>query len=359
MPKTKLPAGPTELTAKWLSHAVGAPVRSFSNQVIGEGVGLLGQLARVNLEYEGRAEGAPRSLIAKFPAAVQENRDLANLFQFYEREVRFYEDIARRAQMATPHCFFSAFDAATGTFVLLMEDLSEARIGDQCAGATQEEAELAVREMAKFHADWWGKVETEELDWIPHANAPVHRSAEDSYQKSLGPCLNIFGHRVPDSVRPVMEKLATNVCYLLDRASEPPCTIVHGDFRYDNLFFAEEPGKRMLAVIDWQIMSRARGPYDLGYFLSQSVQTDARRAREKDLLAQYYQTLLDNGVKDYSREDCFQDYRRSVLYCLVYPVIAGGTLDLSNERGVSLVSAMLERSLMAIDDLNCGELLPG
>jgi len=48
-----------------------------------------------------------------------------------------------------------------------------------------------------------------------------------------------------------------------------------------------------------------------------------------------------------------------VLYCLVYPVIAGGTLDLSNERGVSLVSAMLERSLMAIDDLNCGELLPG
>ncbi len=106
-------------------------------------------------------------------------------------------------------------------------------------------------------------------------------------------------------------------------------------------------------------MSRARGPYDLGYFLSQSVQTDARRAREKDLLAQYYQTLLDNGVKDYSREDCFQDYRRSVLYCLVYPVIAGGTLDLSNERGVSLVSAMLERSLMAIDDLNCGELLPG
>ncbi len=324
MPKTKLPAGPTELTAKWLSDAVGAPVRSFSNQVIGEGVGLLGQLARVNLEYEGRAEGAPRSLIAKFPAAVQENRDLANLFQFYEREVRFYEDIARRAQMATPHCFFSAFDAATGTFVL-----------------------------------WWGKVETEELDWIPHANAPVHRSAEDSYQKSLGPCLNIFGHRVPDSVRPVMEKLATNVCYLLDRASEPPCTIVHGDFRYDNLFFAEEPGKRMLTVIDWQIMSRARGPYDLGYFLSQSVQTDARRAREKDLLAQYYQTLLDNGVKDYSREDCFQDYRRSVLYCLVYPVIAGGTLDLSNERGVSLVSAMLERSLMAIDDLNCGELLPG
>src|SRR5213596_1547198 len=112
MPKTELPVGPGELTAEWLSDAVGAHVRSFSTQVIGEGVGLLGQLARVSLEYEGRAEGAPRSLIAKFPAAVQENRDLANLFQFYEREVRFYEQIAGRAEIATPRCFFSTFDAA-------------------------------------------------------------------------------------------------------------------------------------------------------------------------------------------------------------------------------------------------------
>src|SRR3989442_8413914 len=305
MPKTELPVGPGELTTDWLSDAVGAPVRSFSTQIIGEGVGLLGQLARVSLEYEDAPRGAPRSLIAKFPAAVQENRDLANLFQFYEREVRFYEDIAGRAQMATPRCFFSAFDAASGMFVLLMEDLSEARIGDQCAGATQEEAELAVREMAKLHADWWGKVETEELDWIPHANAPVHRSAEDSYQKSLGPCLKIFGHRVPDNVRPVMEKLATNVCYLLDRASEPPCTIVHGDFRYDNLFFAEDPGKRMLTVIDWQIMCRGSGPYDVGYLLSQRVQTHARRVRVHVLLAQYSQTWVEIGVKDYSRAHCF------------------------------------------------------
>jgi hypothetical protein len=31
------------------------------------------------------------TLIGKFPAAVQGNRDLANLFRFYEREVRFYQ----------------------------------------------------------------------------------------------------------------------------------------------------------------------------------------------------------------------------------------------------------------------------
>lgn len=357
MAKVDLPTGPAGLTVDWLSSALGAPVKSFSAQVIGEGVGLLGQLARVTIDYDGDPADVPRSIIAKFPATVQENRDLANLFQFYEREVRFYEEICGRSDMRTPDCFFSSFDADTGTFVILMEDLSRARVGDQCAGATLEEAELAIGEMAKLHATWWGKVDTPEMDWIPYADSPVNKSAEDSYQKSLDPCLKIFGHRVPDSALPVMKKLRTEAYNLLHLASKPPCTIVHGDFRYDNLFFATRPEDAPLTVIDWQIMTRARGPYDLGYFLSQSVQSEARRAGEQELLRRYHGKLLEGGVQGYSFEQCFLDYRRSVLFCLVYPVVSGGTLDLSNERGGSLVSAMLERSLTAIQDLDCGELV--
>ena len=49
MAKVKLPAGPAELTADWLTYALretdtigNCSVRSFEYQVIGEGVGLLG-----------------------------------------------------------------------------------------------------------------------------------------------------------------------------------------------------------------------------------------------------------------------------------------------------------------------------
>src|SRR2546427_3186166 len=97
MAKVKLPAGPAELTADWLTWALretgtigNCSVRSFEYQVIGEGVGLLGQLARVRLQYDKLEAGAPASLVGKFPAAVREKRGLAQLFPFYERGVRVY-----------------------------------------------------------------------------------------------------------------------------------------------------------------------------------------------------------------------------------------------------------------------------
>ena len=78
MAKLKIPAGPQELTPQWLTHALrqtgaieGATVRSFDAETIAEGVGLIGQLARVKLHYDGPEAGAPASLIAKFPAEAQ------------------------------------------------------------------------------------------------------------------------------------------------------------------------------------------------------------------------------------------------------------------------------------------------
>jgi len=136
MAKTKLPAGPTELTADWLTGALretgvisDASVTGLDYEIIGEGVGVLGQLARFNLTYDKPEDGAPNSLVGKFPAATQENRDLANLFRFYEREVRFYEQIADEVELRTPRRYYSHFDDETNDFMLLMEDLGRAPRG--------------------------------------------------------------------------------------------------------------------------------------------------------------------------------------------------------------------------------------
>jgi hypothetical protein len=55
-------------------------------------------------------------------------------------------------------------------------------------------------------------------------------------------------------------------------------------------------------------------------------------------------------VRGYSFEQCLADYRRAVLFCFVYPVMAGGLGDLSNARGHALAGAMAERSAAAILD---------
>ena len=115
MAKLKIPAGPQEITPQWLTHALrqsgtitDATVRSFESKTIGEGAGFMGQLAQVALLYEGSEAGVPRSLIAKFPSDIPENRDIGNLFRFYEREARFYQEIADEVELRTPRRYYNA-----------------------------------------------------------------------------------------------------------------------------------------------------------------------------------------------------------------------------------------------------------
>ena len=362
MASITLPAGPQELTADWLTAALretdtigsGVSVESFDTETIAEGVGLLGQLARVTLRYANGSGDEPQTLIAKFPAVMQENRDLANALRFYDREVRFYEQIADEVELRTPKRYFSHFDAESGTYVLLLEDMAPARVGNQIEGCSPEEAKTTLERMAHFHATWWNKPETLALDWIPYGKDPVHNFVEESFQKSWPVVKENFPSHLPERLVKAAEKMQTRVIKMQHMFSEPPVTICHGDLRYDNLFFDGDG----MALVDWQIILRGRAPYDAAYFMSQSVDPAARKATEMDILRSYHSALMDGGVAGYSFDQCLHDYRFAAMYCLAYPVIAGGTLDVSNERGVALVTAMLDRSVATILDLDCDELLP-
>jgi hypothetical protein len=362
MAKLKLPAGPREVTPDWLTAALretgvisDSVVTGFDVEIIGEGVGVLGQLARFKLTYDSPEPGAPTSLVGKFPAAAQENRDLAHALHFYECEVRFYELIAEDVELRTPKRYYSYFDNDTHDFVLLMEDMAPARCGDQVAGCSPEEAKQTALNIARFHATWWGRVDTPQLDWIPYGNAPVRHFVESAYNGGWEDFTHNFGDRLSPRAMAIAERFRTKIIATADALTKPPLTIAHGDLRYDNLFFSENG---QMAVADWQIIVRARGPYDVAYFLSQSVNAAGRKACEMDILHSYHETLLERGVKGYSFGQCFDDYRSCAMYCLVYPVISGGNLDPGNERGVELVTAMLDRSVATILDLDCDEMIP-
>lgn len=358
--------GPDQITAEWLTGALrsggalkDARVTSFDAQIIGEGAGFMGQLARLRLQYDRPEADAPASLIAKLPAAAQENREVAGIFRFYEREVRFYDEIADEVELRIPRRYYGAWDAASGNYVLLLEDLAPAAIGDQVAGCPVEKAELSIRNLAKFHATWWESPRLAQLDWMPFTNDPlIAQSAQDSYQKCWGPFLEFMAGKVSPAVRDVGERLGSRIPPLLDRFGTPPRTIVHGDYRLDNIFFASPEGGPQHAVIDWQISSRGRGVFDVAYFVCGTVAPAERRACEMELLRMYHAILTEHGVRGYTFEQCLEDYRASVLFCLGYAVIAAGSLDMANERGVELFQKIAERSLSAIEDLNAGELLP-
>ena len=363
---TTIPAGPQDLTAAWMTEALrstgvikDATVTKIEPKVIGEGSGFIGQLALVALIYDQQEPGAPASLVAKFPAAGEMGRHIGNLFDFYHREIRFYDEIADEIELRTPKCYYSAMNRDAQEYILLIEDLAPARVGDHAQGCTLDEAELAIREIAKFHAAWWEHPRLEELAaWLPMIDAPVHQSAEGAYQQAWEPFIQNFGDRLSPEMRKTAEQISTRIIKLQSSIADRPHTIIHGDYRTDNLFFATPQGGAPLSVVDWQIACRGRGIFDVAYLLCGGLDAPIRKANEDRLLKLYHDTLVANGVKDYSFEQCWREYRRMSLYVLVYVVISLGTLDFANERGLKLFNAWLARATAAIEELNAADELP-
>lgn len=366
MKTMSIPAGPQELTAEWLTNALRssgvidrAAVATATSDIVGEGSGFIGQLARVKLAYDREEPGAPATLIGKFPGASEGGRMIGNMFDFYHREIRFYEEIADQVELRTPRRYYSAMDRDAQQYVLLIEDLAPAPVGDQLAGCVREQAELAVRTIAKFHATWWQSPALEKIaEWMPTLDAPVQNFAEGAYQQAWQPFLDNFGGGLSLEMKDLGKRVGERVIKLQQSFADEPVTINHGDFRMDNLFFHNFEDGAKIAVADWQISTRGRGIFDVSYLLCGGMEPDARAKHERELLQIYADVLAEHGVKDYGFDRAWEEYRRGALFMLVYVVIAIGTLDASNERGLALFLAWLNRAVTAIEQLKAAELLP-
>jgi hypothetical protein len=347
------PAGLTSLLREAGALRAGA-VTAIAVEPIGVGAGFLGQVARLRLSYDRTEEAAPLTLVGKLPTVDPGGREICRLFKFYEREIRFYRELTGRVPVRVPRCYASVMDVAADDYLILMEDLSSLPIGDDATGCSMAEAERAIRSVAGLHAAWWASSDLSGLDWMPLANAPVHQAAEPAYQQTVAPFLKMFGDYLSPKMRLVTENMRTHVIDSLNAFTRPPMTIAHGDYRLDNLFFAAVG----VAAIDWQITFRGRGAFDVAYFLSGCLAPAVRRAEEMRLLRLWHE-IATSGRRDYTFEDALLDYRRAVLHCHVYTVIATGSLDPANERGMAVFRAWLERRSAAIEELDAAELMPG
>ena len=363
MTSVAIPATMADITPEWLTTALRAngycssTVSSAEKVTIGQGVGILGELARVTLTYSAPEAKAPKTLIAKIPTSDPGGKGIAEMLGFYEKEVRFYNELTNTVGVRAARSYFAGGEPANIRYVVLMEDLGALPIGDQVNGASAEECRVLVCEMAKLHARWWNSAELAALDWIPPINSPQIKFAALAYAQSLEPFMQKFGEHLTDHQKQFAMKYLYRMNPMQDYFASGAATLCHGDLRLDNVFWGSPDNSSPVTLIDWQIAIKGRGPYDIAYFLSQSVDPAIRAANEEALLKEYHRGLLDSGVKDYSFDQCWDDYRASTMGCLNYPVTAGGSIDLANERGLELATKMLDRSLSAIMDLKAYEVL--
>jgi hypothetical protein len=319
---------------------------------IGVGAGFFGKLARLRLTYSKVRPDAPESVILKLPSSSVSNRARGDLFSLQEREIGFYREIAPSICVRVPQCYWSRLDSS-GDWGLLLEDFGALRTGDELSGLPPEHVKIAVEGAGRAHAQWWQSPALERLQWLPGENARVMRRLGEIC-RDLWPQ---FVDRHRDSLNPGAVALGEHVCDhledVLDEMARGPETLVHGDFRSDNLFFSEQTD---VAFIDWQLCCRGSAAFDVAYLLSQSVTTRVRRRYEFHMLRHWYDVLLDAGVTGYSFRDAVNDYRRSLLLCVAY-VVVGATLDRGTDRGRDLARAQVMRAFGAAVDLQADAVL--
>ena len=364
MPQLAIPATMDDITPEWLTaalrergHLKSCSVTAIDKVTIGQGVGILGELCRMTPTYSDAEASAPKTIIAKIPTADPGGKGVAQMPGFYDKEARFYDDLCHRIGVRAARGYYTAGDAETIRYVILMEDLGALKLGDQVAGATAEECRVLLREAARLHARWWNSPDLDALDWIPPINSPVMKMSALAYAQAITPFLEKFGDLLTGQQVEMAQRHIPRMNPMQDGFASAPVTLCHGDLRLDNVFWGSPDGSSPVTLIDWQIAIKARGPFDVGYFMSQSVNPAVRAANEEALVRDYHRCLADGGVTGYSWDQCWDDYRAAVMGCLIYPVVAGGSIDLANERGLELGRKMLGRCLSAIDDLKAYEML--
>ena len=135
--------------------------------------------------------------------------------------------------------------------------------------------------------------------------------------------------------------------------SQAPPTLLHGDFRPDNVMFAAGGAGPPAAFVDWQVMLRGPGPMDVAYFLLSATDRGTRRALETDVLRDYRAALTRGGVTGYTADQCHIDYRLAMADVLSRIVVLTTRVLPEGTAGWSVFDVLAERIAGAVVDLDC------
>lgn len=327
---------PTDLTAAWLTTAIGAgEVTDFSVERIG--TGQMSECYRIALRYADDA-GGPHSVVLKVAATDYNSRQTGQALGLYEREVRFYTDIAPRLSGPVAPCYHAAHDPASGVFTLLLGDAAPAVVGDEIRGATLDKAGLALTQLGRIHAPVLGNSALAHAEWL-NRDSPINQALITQLWTGFA---ERYGAAIAPDHRTVCERLVGAFDDYLAAEGDPDRVhgLVHGDYRLDNMLFGEPGADRPLTVVDWQTVTWGPAFTDVAYFLGCALRTEQRRAHYDELLHAYHDALGPQASIDV---DTVRDGVRRQSFFGVMMAIVSSMLVERTERGDEMFMTMLAR----------------
>jgi thiamine kinase-like enzyme len=303
-----------------------------------------GTSSRARLALTG--DGIPESVFVKMPAETTATRLMGELGRLAHTEVRFYSQLSPELT-GVPKSFGSVFDALTGRFVLVLEDLAVHRceFPDTLHPLDKDKASQVVEVLARLHGTFWSRLSRKS------GNGPfgwIYTASGDHTSLLTGSLLKTSARRLADRTAIPVEKgrfIDENYRAVAQLIDAPPHTVMHGDAHPGNVYFRDG----VAGLLDWQAVRRGHPSRELAYTLITSMTTADRQAYERELLDEYRRALSAAGGPRLDREALWERYRQAALYAYVAPLITAGMGGMQVE---SIALEGVRRGVAALEDLD-------
>jgi len=335
--------------AEAIGHPGPAPsVIGVRSEPLGATTGFLGELRRLHLTYRnGDGDGVvtPARLVAKAPTSDPGGRQVGLLLNVWAREHRFFAELAPRCPARVPPCYANLADDEARRWLLLLGDAGDTTAPSQAHGAGRAEAEAALGEIAALHR---GFAAARPAAWLPGVDLGPLDALEAAVCAAVDPFLERFGSLLPDEGEALLARFAPRLSAWAAQRARGPLTVVHADYRLDNLVI-DADGR--VTVLDWQTALVGHATMDVTSFLATSLTVEDRRAWEDELLAGYAAAAgmpLDevrNGV------------RQHLLWWMALYANNLSRLNPTDGQAIAMLQHTVQRTFTAAVDHRVGELL--
>ncbi len=348
-----------QVTAAWLTHVLNTSGGLVQGCVTKIALRMdsreLSTSIRLGITYSDDAAGVkPTKLFLKLVML-----DMEDEF-FGPSEANYYQrDYVGVRHAPIPRTYDAVYSQKQGRYHILMEDLSDTHVTASNKAPTLDYGLALAESLVTLHAHWWGQPRLLEIgERIPDSQQ-IHRFANMGKLGAnliVAACADELKVHWPEAINRIYDD---HPRLMFQRTQEDTgFTLIHGDINRNNILVPIN-GERPLYLIDRQPFNWSLkvwlGVYDLAYALVLYWDLDIRRALEVPVLRHYHECLIRQGITGYAWEQLWDDYRLCVMMG-VYVATEWCRTELRLDTHQYWMP-MLQRTLTAVDDLHCMDLL--
>jgi HAD superfamily hydrolase (TIGR01509 family) len=245
---------------------------------------------------------------------------MANNINLYSREYYFYETLSNHVPIKVPKFYTIVRNNEYVSIGILMENLITKGYTVK-TDFDLEDSLFAIKNIAILHSKFWNlkdnvfpglkdnKISNSFWTKFIQEKWPQFRKKWSSFTTSE--IINKLEHNV-NTFDELQEKMSIGTL-----------TLCHGDMKSANIFYKNDNGVRDMYFIDWQYITRGKGPQDLVFFMIESFSPNNIK-KYYTIFKEYYYLSLN---VDYSRESFEEDFRNSTGYFPLFVAVWFGTLS--------------------------------